>query len=81
MGPCEVLIPVLIVPAGALGLGPALLVSLVFCIATLVTMVAMVVALVKGVNLVNAEWFNRHAHWVTGGTIASSGLAILLLGG
>ena len=81
VGPCEVLVPVLIVPAGTLGLGSALLVSGVFCLATLVTMVAMVTALVKGVNLVNADWFNRHAHWVTGGTIATSGFAILLLGG
>jgi ABC-type nickel/cobalt efflux system permease component RcnA len=81
VGPCEVLIPVLVVPAGALGIGPALLVSFTFCISTVLTMVAMVSCLLVGIGHVRTEWFHRNSHWLTGGTIASSGLAIIILGG
>ena len=81
VGPCEVLIPVLVVPAGALGLGSALLVSLTFCLATVLTMVAMVWGLLKGIGTINTNWFYQNSHWLTGGTIASSGLAIIILGG
>ena len=80
LGPCEVLIPVLMVPAAAFGLEAAALVTLCFGTATIATMLFMVWALAKGLRFLPSEWVLKHSGTLTGGSIAATGIAIVLLG-
>ena len=77
LGPCEVLIPVLMVPASAMGWSVALIVALVFSLATLATMMAMVSALFLSANRIRSDWFTQNGQWLAGASIAFSGILLV----
>lgn len=77
-GPCEPLIPLLIVPAAEFGLGQAALVTVAFAVATLVTMTAVVTLGFFGVARLSSPSLTRYAHATAGFAIAACGLAIQL---
>ena len=80
LGPCEVLIPVLMVPAAAFGALPAAVVTLSLAVATIATMMLMVWALMRGVDILPSKWITIHSQWLTGGSIVATGGAVLLAG-
>jgi nickel/cobalt transporter (NicO) family protein len=81
LGPCEPLIPLLIVPAiNDSGFQAAILVSIVFSIVTVTTMVITVMVLFSGLKLVKFNILARYSNALAGFTIFSSGLAIRFLG-
>lgn len=80
LGPCEPLIPLLMVPAFDLGLWAVVPVTLAFGIATIGTMLAVVAAGYYGLQLAPFRRLESHAHTLAGLAIAASGLAIQLFG-
>lgn len=78
-GPCEVLIPLLMVPAAEESLGGLLLVTAVFAIVTISTMVAVVSALGFGFRAIRFGWLERNTHALAGCTIALCG-GLMLVG-
>jgi hypothetical protein len=80
LGPCEPLIPLVMVPAAAgswLGVAVA---SLAFAAATLAAMVAAVAVARFGVDLVSLGKLERFTHALAGVALLVSGLGIRLLG-
>ena len=75
-GPCEVLIPMLIVPAAKSGLAGVIIVTSVFGAATIATMVGVVLLVRAGVNFVRLSIMERFAHAIAGATICLCGMAI-----
>lgn len=76
LGPCEPLIPLLMVPAAQkswLGVG---LVILVFGVFTLVTMAAGALACASGMRLLPVQTLERYAHALAGAIITLCGVAI-----
>jgi nickel/cobalt exporter len=80
LGPCEPLIPVLMVPAFEAGLWAVLPVTAAFAVTTIGTMLAVVAAAHYGLRLRRFPSLQAHAHTLSGLAIASSGLAIRLFG-
>ena len=80
LGPCEPLIPLLMVPAFEVGLWAVVPVTLAFALTTLAAMLAVVTAAHRGLALGRFPRLRRHAHTLSGLAIAGSGLAIRLLG-
>lgn len=80
LGPCEPLIPLLMVPALEWGTAEAVLVSLVFAVVTLGTMIALVTAGYYGMRLPVLRRFEVHADVLAGLAIAVTGFAIKLVG-
>ncbi len=80
LGPCEPLIPMLMVPALTHGWAEVALVASVFGATTLITMLAVVSAGYQGLGLINQEQLTRHAHLLAGLSIAGAGGAIQLFG-
>jgi len=76
-GPVEPLIPLLMVPSSAYGLGAAFLVSMVFMAGTILTMLILVVGTLHGLKFV-PKIFQTHGHSLAGVTLAISGLAMVL---
>jgi len=79
-GPCEPLIPLLIVPALHHAWYGVALVAVVFGITTVGTMVVVVLAGFHGLRPVFFSFFERHVHVVAGLMIAASGIAIKAFG-
>jgi sulfite exporter TauE/SafE len=79
-GPCEPLIPLLMVPAFAHNWAAVALVSAVFGLTTIGTMLAVVSLGFYGLRLPVFSRIERHAHVIAGLTIAASGLAVKALG-
>jgi nickel/cobalt transporter (NicO) family protein len=79
-GPCEALIPLLMVPALSHNWLAVISVAAVFGIVTVGTMLMVVTAGYYGLRLSNLSGLERHVHTLAGLTIAISGLAIMLLG-
>jgi nickel/cobalt transporter (NicO) family protein len=79
-GPCEALIPLLMVPAFSHNWMALIAVAAVFGIVTVGTMLAVVTAGFYGLNMTRLSGLERHVHTLAGLTIAISGLAIMLLG-
>ena len=80
LGPCEALVPLLMVPAAAhswWGLG---VVVLVFGLATLATMLVVTIALLHGLRLVSLGPLTRWSHALAGLTLCVGGGAIQWLG-
>jgi len=76
LGPCEPLIPLLMVPAAAkswLGVG---LVTLVFGVVTLITMAAGALACASGMQLLPVQTLERYSHALAGALITMCGVAI-----
>jgi len=78
LGPCEVLIPILMYPAAEHGTKGIILVSAVFAIATIATMLVIVALLTTGFNKIPFGKLERWTHAIAGATIVLSGVAILL---
>ena len=76
LGPCEVLIPMLMYPAARDSNSGMILVALVFGVATLLTMVISVLVLRAGISMVPIGKLERYAHALAGGVIALCGIAI-----
>jgi nickel/cobalt exporter len=79
-GPCEPLIPLLMVPAAKNSLPGLLTVTLVFAVSTILTMLVMVRIALLGVNFIHLKKAERFAHAIAGFTLVLSGLAIQFLG-
>lgn len=80
LGPCEALIPLMVAPALGGAVSAAVLIALVFGVATLVTMLGIVALGYLGLSV---KWVNRlepHLDWLAGVAIFSSGLGVELLG-
>ena len=80
LGPCEPLIPLLMVPAFDLGAWAAVPVTLAFAIATIATMLLIVTTGYFGLSLPVFRRLEGHAQTLAGLAIAASGLAIQLFG-
>lgn len=80
LGPCEVLIPLLMVPAATGHPGLIVAVVAVFGLATVVTMVTVVTLGYLGLRRPLFDALGDHLHTVAGLIIAVSGLGIRLLG-
>jgi nickel/cobalt exporter len=78
LGPCEVLIPMLMYPAAKHGTMGIVWVSIVFAIATISTMLVIVLLLTAGVSKIPLGNLERYTHAIAGATIFLSGVAILL---
>ncbi len=79
-GPCEPLIPVLMVPALQYDWFAVVLVALVFSAATIGTMLLVVTLGYYGLRPALFSLFERHVHAVAGLMIAASGIAIKVFG-
>lgn len=77
-GPCEPLIPMLMLPAAALSGWGVGVVALVFAVATLGTMTAVVVIAHLGLRRVSTLPFARYGHVAAGLVVASCGAAMTL---
>ncbi len=75
-GPCEPLIPLLMVPAAAHTWWGIVAVSLVFAVATLATMTAFVTVAYYGLTRVNLPSLERYTHAFAGAALLLCGLAI-----
>ena len=80
LGPCEPLIPLLMVPAAAGSWGGVLLVAAVFGAATVATMLAVVLLSVRGLQRLPLAGLQRYAHALAGAAVFASGAAIQFLG-
>jgi len=80
LGPCEPLIPLLMVPASAHSWGAVAAVTAVFAVATLLTMMAVVFAGVAGLSFVPLRKIERFSHTLAGGAVATCGGAMVFLG-
>lgn len=80
LGPCEPLIPLLMVPAMKWGAASCALVALAFGLTTIGTMMAVVTVGYVGLQMPVFERLERHVHTAAGLAIAGSGLAIKALG-
>ncbi len=79
-GPCEPLIPLLMVPAFGHAWYGVVLVAVVFGVTTVGTMAAVVLAGFYGLRPFFFSFFERHVHVVAGLMIAASGVAIKAFG-
>lgn len=80
LGPCEPLIPVLMAPAFQQDLVLVLQVAGLFAVTTIATMVAAALVASAGLQLAPLGRLERYSHVGAGAVIASSGLAIQILG-
>ena len=80
LGPCEPLIPVLMVPAAKESLAGLLWVTGVFGGVTIVTMMGIVLLSLRGISLIPLKGLERYAHALAGGTICLCGIAVQFLG-
>ncbi len=80
LGPCELLIPQLMVPASEKNLFGVVVIALVFSVFTIITMLTVV--LLSAYFLKSAPFgrLEKYAHALAGAIILLSGLAIVLLG-
>lgn len=80
LGPCEPLIPLLMVPASSHSIHGILSVSLVFSAATIGTMLLIVTLGYLGIQWINFGRLERYAHALSGGAILLSGSMMKLFG-
>lgn len=80
LGPCEPLIPVLMVPAFEQDFWLVLQVAALFSVTTIAAMTTMAVLGTLGLRLATFKGIERYANVMAGAAIASSGLAIQVLG-
>jgi sulfite exporter TauE/SafE len=80
LGPCEPLIPLLMVPAFDLGAWAAVPVTLAFGATTIGTMMVLVTAGFYGLGLPTFKRLEGHANTLAGVAIALSGVVIMLFG-
>ncbi len=79
-GPCEPLIPLVMVPASQHSLPGVVWVTSVFGLITIVTMTSLVILMTFGMKLLQFQKLEKYTHALAGATIFFSGLAIQFLG-
>ncbi|TLX75361.1 hypothetical protein E9993_10725 [Labilibacter sediminis] len=80
LGPCEVLIPLLMYPSAQKSFSGMLMVTSVFGVTTLLTMLGMVLFLSYGFSLIPTRKIGMYTHFIAGLMIFISGLAIQVFG-
>ncbi|MDR1667260.1 MAG: hypothetical protein LBS03_06170 [Bacteroidales bacterium] len=80
LGPCEIMVPLVMEPAMRHDMGGVVVVALLFSIVTIATMCATVTAGYFGLKILPYKNLDRYIHAIAGGTICLSGFAILFLG-
>ncbi len=75
-GPCEPLIPLLMVPAAKLSWPGLVLVTFVFAVVTILTMTAVVMGTLAGLSRWSFPSLERYAHATAGFALAACGAAI-----
>ena len=80
LGPCEVLIPLIMYPAAQTSISGMLMVTLAFGISTLTAMISTVALGTYGFSFIPAKRLGLYAHAIAGAMICLSGLAIQVLG-
>ena len=80
LGPCEVLIPLIMYPAAESGALLVILVIIVFSVCTLGTMLACTFITMKGISLLPIKKVERYAHALAGFSILICGMAIKIFG-
>jgi hypothetical protein len=80
LGPCEVLIPLLMFPAATESWSTLLLVTFTFGVVTVATMLGAVFAGMEGIRMLSFRWAERYTHVAAGVTILLCGVAIEFLG-
>ncbi|MDR1384217.1 MAG: hypothetical protein LBJ67_10300 [Planctomycetaceae bacterium] len=80
LGPCEILIPLVMAPAIRHDTRGIIAVSLLFSFATISTMCAAVTVGYYGLKILPTRNIDRYMHVIAGATICLSGCAILFLG-
>jgi threonine/homoserine/homoserine lactone efflux protein len=80
LGPCEILIPLVMEPAIRHNVGDVVAVALLFSVITIATMCATVVVGYYGLKILPSRHIQRYLHAIAGGIIDLSGAAILFLG-
>ena len=79
-GPCEALLPLIMVPGLQSNIPGVMLVIAAFSMATLLTMQVLILAGRYGFSLLRFQPLERHLHTLTGLTISLSAAGILFLG-
>lgn len=77
-GPCEPLIPLMMVPAAEAKIWTAAWVSFVFGATTVLTMTAIVVLILWGSSSVRFRWAEVYGHAIAGLVVTACGVAVLL---
>jgi hypothetical protein len=80
LGPCEPLIPLLMVPAVEHGWHNVALISGIFGVVTIATMLGVVFAGISGLSFVSIKSAERFAHALAGAVVAICGGAMVFLG-
>ena len=80
LGPCEILIPQVMIPAAHHDKAGVIAVIALFSIATITTMCAAVAAGYYGFKMLPVTKIERYMHAIAGAIICASGFAILFLG-
>jgi len=80
LGPCELLIPLLMYPAAAGNFWGAVMVSSVFGLVTVLTMLFAVVISVWGLSFIKMPKIERFSHALAGTTILMCGASMVFLG-
>ena len=78
LGPCEPLIPILMVPAFQVGLWAVVPVTVAFGVTTIATMAAVVALAYRGLEFARFPGLRAYAHTLSGLAITGAGLAMLL---
>jgi len=80
LGPCEVLIPILMYPAATRNTYALVLATSVFGVITIITMLTIVLTSVYGIKLLLFKKLENYMHIIAGALILLCGMAIKLLG-
>jgi len=80
LGPCEPLIPILMVPAAQHSVFGVVAVATIFSTATILTMLGMVTLALAGVDRLPMAQLERFSHAIAGTTIGLCGVGIVFLG-
>ena len=79
-GPCEPLIPVVMLPAAKYGYAHAAAAALAFSVATIATMLALVMGSYYGLNKLQFKGWEKYSHALAGGAVFACGFAMAFLG-
>lgn len=79
-GPCEALIPVLMIPAANQSITGLILVIVIFGISTILTMIVLVLFGLYGIEFIPQRKLEKHIHTITGLTILILGIGVQFFG-
>ena len=77
LGPCELLIPLLMYPAAQNGMMSVAAVAVVYSVCTIATMIFCTAVVLKGVNIMPVKKIERYSHALAGFAVFICGLAVL----